>query len=664
MVSPTRDDIDINGLRLRLFRQKPTGPRGIQGSDQPQLATDQFVDNDLPLRQDTWHLGAGYSMRLIPGTYAYAVNGDGRFPRMFMPGPQMNPVTLTSATDKARWAFDLGSDTYFGGGRYAYRAVGGSASSPLTNVQDFGSGVIGYSGIRFGNNGADFGWVGTDDGTGKAGALWRVFTDNTWAGNLASLNRKHLTAAYYNSTNGYRMFGLTDTTGNNEIKTVAPGSDATTNGNWGTAFTVGDASSITINKLVALQDHVYVLTDQGVYDFDGGTGNTFNVTPAQAQRRNSENGIGGCTWNQWVMYGHKHGTLRYQAQGFNAGIVEDVSFGYRLPNETPIRGQVTAMCADRGWVVEAIWNGTDTYICWGRDVGAGDTVPNQQLGLGYGPSPLALTPSPMIWHGGVIKLTGQKCYLLFISGQTDPPKLWVGNGANVQWCYLPRTENPIQDSDYRFATSYSVYMPWEDWGRPATAKNLIQLDVEGDNLGVGASIQFQYSVDNGPYAVLGSANGSPFDSILPGTEIIGRRISVAANGTNTNTAGANMRAYILRAAERVTVRQLRTYTVDLEYDAGDRFGGHRASLPLKVLESLRGLSQSGQVIMRDEYGENLTVLIEPPVSFQEVRSDGVSDKEQPQSHLVATVRVSVLKRLGSTFKWNDGTTFNSGKVWM
>src|SRR5207247_10192421 len=58
--------------------------------------------------------------------------------------------------------------------------------------------------------------------------------------------------------------------------------------------------------------------------------------------------------------------------GFDAGVIRDTSFGYGLPNETPIRGQVTAVCRDRGWWAQAIYNGTDTYICWGRDLGPGE----------------------------------------------------------------------------------------------------------------------------------------------------------------------------------------------------------------------------------------------------------------------------------------------------
>ena len=48
----------------------------------------------------------------------------------------------------------------------------------------------------------------------------------------------------------------------------------------------------------------------------------------QAKRRNSENGIAAVAANGFIYYGHKHGLIRYQAVGLDAGRTFDVSFGY------------------------------------------------------------------------------------------------------------------------------------------------------------------------------------------------------------------------------------------------------------------------------------------------------------------------------------------------
>lgn len=644
MGTSVRADIVVNGRTLKIFRSAGRG-RDIRGTDQPKVATESFTDEDIPLMLDTWHLGAGYSQRLATGTYGYAINGDGRFARVFMPGPEMNAVTLTSATGLARWAMDVGTDTYLGGGRFGYRAVNGSATSPLASHKDFGAANVGWDALSWSGNGL----VGTD-ASGTPSTLFKVTPGAVWTSSDAK--RRSLAPAYYNSTNGFRLFGHTDTAGLNQLKTIAEddgsgGRDPITDANWGTALTIGAYGGITINKLASNQDHVYASTDRGLFDFDGATAKSFNLTTQQAYRRNSENGIAVHAGNGYLFYGHRHGLLRYQATGFDAGAIRDVSFGFGLPNETPIRGQVTATCQDRGWTAQAIWNGTDTYVCWGRDLGSGES---------------SVGSSPMLWHGGLIKLAGVQCYLLFISGQTDPPKLWVGAGANVQWCYLARTDNPLQDSDYRFATSYSVILPAEHWGRPTTRKNLMELECEGENLGVGASIAWRYSTDGGPLAVLGTANNSPTSTLLPGSEIIGRRIALQADGSNSNTAGANIRSLVLRAAERVSVRALREYDVYLSEWGEDSYGGSDGTRVLKILEDLRALIGAGSVTLRDEFGQSLTVLVLAPIAWREVYGEASAPKTHGPS-LVATLRLKVIKRLTSTFAWDSGATFDSGKTW-
>jgi hypothetical protein len=642
MAGQAREDIVLNGEAYKVFRSNNPRGRDLRGTDQPKVVTDQFNDADLPLVLDTWHLGAGYSQRIMEGTYSYGINADARQPRVVMPGPETNAVTLTGATGSARWATDVGTDTYIGGGRFAYLADG---TSPRPAAADLGAGVVGWDALNWSGNGL----IATDI-NGTAGPLWKVDTVGVWTSGTA--NRRTLSAAYYNSTNGFRLFGHTDTAGLNELQTIpedtgVAGTDPVTAANWGTALKIGAYGGITINKLVNNQDHIYVSTSRGLFDFDGATGKAFNLTPQQDVRRDTENGIAACAANGFIFYGHKHGLQRYQATGQDFGRQWDVSFGFGLPNESPIRGQVTAVCQDRGWLVQAIWNGTDTYVCWGRELAGSDT---------------SVGANPMLWHGGLIKLAGVQCYLLFISGQTSPPRLWMGAGANVRWCYLARTDNPLQDSDYRFSTSYSLILPAEHWGRPTTRKNLLELEVEGENLGIGVSIAWKYSVDGTPQAVLGTANNGPVSLLLPQTEIIGRRIAFQADGTGTNTSGANIRAIVLRAAERVSVRAIREYDIVLGEWSQDSLGGISMSRVLKRLDNLRTLMTSGGVVLRDEYGETLTVLVLPPISWREVAGESFSDKAHYPT-IVATVRVKILKRLSAQITWDSGATWDSGKTW-
>jgi hypothetical protein len=191
----------------------------------------------------------------------------------------------------------------------------------------------------------------------------------------------------------------------------------------------------------------------------------------------------------------------------------------------------------------------------------------------------------------------------------------------------------------------------------------MELEVEGDNLGIGATISWRYSVDGGAQALLGSANNSPTSTLLPTTEIVGRRLAFQADGTNSNTAGANIRSLVLRAAERVSIRALREYDVYLSESGQDNFGGVDSTRVLKRLEHLRSLESAGSVTLRDEFGETISVLVLAPIVWREVygESGGVKTHGPAGPSIIATVRLKVIRRLSSTFLWDDGTKWDSGR---
>src|SRR3990167_3975933 len=123
-ISGFRADIILDGAPLMLYRSGRG--RAIKESSIPALAQETFSLADEPVEMETWHLGAFYSQRLIPGTYAYTTKGDGRWPRLFLPGPEMNTVTLTNGTTP-RCAADYGGEIVIGAGRYVFEIKIGRA---------------------------------------------------------------------------------------------------------------------------------------------------------------------------------------------------------------------------------------------------------------------------------------------------------------------------------------------------------------------------------------------------------------------------------------------------------------------------------------------------------------------------------------------------------
>ena len=197
-MSGIREAIELNGDLYTIYLPRNGGP-GTSETHIPELATDQPDYTTEPLALDTFHLGAFYSWRLIAGTYAYGMNVDCRHPRLVMPGPQMNSVTLTGSTDHARCARDYSGDLYIGAGRYIYKIASGTGA--VTQDLDLGASKVAWSMEPFIGNL----YVGTAAGSTSSSLpdLLRQKSGGTWDPGSSGINRKHLTQVFYNTD--YRL---------------------------------------------------------------------------------------------------------------------------------------------------------------------------------------------------------------------------------------------------------------------------------------------------------------------------------------------------------------------------------------------------------------------------------------------------------------------------
>lgn len=672
MPFPLRESININGRDYSLYQYSSAGKGGnTQTGDQEtavvQLSGEPQDVSEEPLVMDTFHLGALYSWRLLGGTYAYAINADARFPRLILPGPFMNTVSLSGATDHVRTAIDYNGDTYLGAGRYVYRIPGGTG----TPVQDQDLGA--------GNNAWDFEtflgnlYLGTSVGAtslSTPGLLWQK-SGGTWS-NTAGLLRKSLATAWYVTTGALGSSGAFQMIGQDGVSSIANVATAPlVAGNWGASIPIGD-TTYGINRLIGDQVHVYVAKTNGLHDVDGMTGYAPNLMPFFAATLDDENGIAGHSSGGFIYTAHISGLFRMDVSGAAGSRMTTVTPGHGLPNETPVRGKITASTSYGAWQIIAMYNGTDTYILWGRDIMQGDAgVSPFGYGYGYGPSPSAIGPNPMLWHGALIFLPGQKCYSLFVSGLTSPPRLWVGAAPpggpyTVQWCVLPRTENPLQDSEYRYAGDWELFVPGQDWGHPATPKQLLQIDVEADNLGGATQLTIEVNAEGGPWSNFGTASVSPQSQLVAQQAFIGRRIGICLDGTGTPVVPGIVRVLMPRAQIRPAVREVRTYQLLMGEGNQDRFGGRDITRGVEDYRFLAGLQTGDIVPLRDEFGESYRVLVQPPVQRQVVYLRGEAGRDAGPS-ILATVQVKILSGpdILSTapWHWDDGTVWDSGRIW-
>jgi hypothetical protein len=668
---PLRDSININGQDYTLYqyssarRSAPGQAQGDQETAAPQLSGEPVDISEEPLVMDTFHLGAFYSWRLLGGTYAWGVNADARFPRLVLPGPFVNSVSPTGQADHARCAQDFAGDLYIGAGRYVYKVAGGTGA--ITQDQDLGAGNVAWSMCTFGGSL----YVGTSVGSTSQsvpGLLWQK-SAGTWSNN-AGVSRKSLAQAWFQTTGTLGTTGAFQMIGQDGVSSVRNVATAPlTPANWGASVPVGD-TTYGINRLIGDQTHVYINKVNGMHDLDGVTGYAPNLMPFFAAALDDENGIAGHSSGGQIYSSHLSGLFRLDVSGAASSRLVTVTPGHGLPNETPVRGKILASTSYGPWQIVSVYNGVDTYICWGRDIMQGDAgVSPFGYGYGYGPSPSAIGPSPMLWHGGIIVIPGQRCYLLYISGLSSPPRLWFGNGTTtVGWCVLPRTENPLQDIEYRFAQNWSFYISGQDWGHPATPKTLLQVDVEGDNLGAGAQVVVNGNAEGGGYTRLGVANTSPQTQIIVGQPWDGRRIGFRLDGSNTSTSAAILRVLMPRAQIRVAVRPVRTYQLLLGEGNVDRFGGRDITRAIDDFRTLRALQTGDMCTLRDEFGETYNALVLPPVDRQLLYLRGESGKGTAEPVVMVTLRVKLLPpEPGSVstapWYWDDGTRWDGGRIW-
>ena len=187
------------------------------------------------------------------------------------------------------------------------------------------------------------------------------------------------------------------------------------------------------------------------------------ATPELASVRSANNCVHMRAWHGTMWVPHIRGLLNYRALGANGFVVTPATPGAWVTTANPARGLVTALAGDNRWLYAALYTPDgDTYIMAGRESFADE----QEHGL-------------LIWHP-LAKIAGKRCNAMHLSGLRTNPTLWFGVGADVGYITLPRDgENPLQDSNSRYATTGSIYFPAHSWSAPTTKKLWKSITVEG-----------------------------------------------------------------------------------------------------------------------------------------------------------------------------------------
>lgn len=500
------------------------------------------ISGDIAVIQTDWSLGMTYGLedRTGRGGYSFGLGLDARSPRGVLPGGKVTTINLpgTGWTHAPiRYFAEFGSHVYVATGQDSIttptatsailRMVNGgetvvvSGKYPSDSSPYFtGRSMLQYRGYLY--VGGYNGFVRrrmTSLGDPDAGPFDDTVPgdDSCWAG--YNFQRVFLAKQHWSVAGIMDYYIAASDTDSSWVYTAA---DPTVAGNWSSmtgvyqddptvTSTIGDPNLYSINSVAFSNRKVYWGKTNGIFDSDS-TGYTPNLTPFVEDDLDPDNCRASYYFDGWVWFNAADGLHRLQTdQRVREDVDQYVHPGFGRPSEGPFFGNVTAITSDNGWLVIATYNGEDSFILYGKDP--------QYLGI--------QVSVPMVWHGALAYFPGQKVTAFGKSSVSGWPLLyiglWDGNLASIATMYRLKTPTSYQawkeHTDYKFQTSFQMYLTAEDLGYPNTQKTTLRGDVLSENLASDRSLEIYTSVDNAIYADVSSA-GDPlyvFSPPLSGT---------------------------------------------------------------------------------------------------------------------------------------------------
>jgi len=255
--------------------------------------------------------------------------------------------------------------------------------------------------------------------------------------------------------------------------------------------------------------------------------------------------------------------------------------------------------------------------------------------------------APWLLIGGVSSADGQtpKLYRLALPKASAPYQAFTQPELYGVW------------GGYRFSPTAQITLPWDDWGDPAAVKVLRRFDIQADNLGADAWLELYAAADNGAPVSQDVSRTSPRDTLFPTDELTtGYSIGTRVDLHGTATVPAVLRALKARAEVNVEVTEQRVYRILLGQTSENTNRARDRRDPGALWAQLWALQAEGPVPMRDHHGIDLTVKVEPGMSYEERELAGGRAWA-----MVATVTVSILSRPGywDVSSWNTDATWSA-----
>ena len=592
--------------------------------------------------------GMGYSRRLVDGGYSYGENIWARQPGAVGPAGAVTEVTLPVAVvSQPTHSFEMGAHLYFLCGRHVVKVPNG-ADAPET-AQDLGAGFTAKSVALF--NGSAY--IGGEV-AGAPANIWR-FDGTTWTQD-ADVARRFLATVWWevpdNATvSAQRLIG-TDTASTFRHVAGTP----FTAGDWSAAIAVG-TTSYDIHTVIVAGERVLFVKRNGVHDVEGVGTKSPNLTTYWETELSSDNGAAALVHGRWLYVTLGNGLDRIDLGNLTRkDEPEYCHVGAYLANETPIFGPVTALTSDMGWVLAAVYNGTNSYILAGMD--------RARLGVpGIG---------PMVWHGAEYVLSSGKITHLRKSAlASGGPRLWIGSldgsTPKLRWQSLPRAQSALQDykngGPMRFATSATLHTGAQDWKDATSLKVLRKMELRTTNLGSGVSIAVKAGADDAALTTQGSTTQGRA-VIEPQTDVVtGHELDFDVVFTSTTTVPAILRTMKVRAEVNVDLYDAILVPVTWGRGVVGRHGEEDARDPYRVWTLLAALQRRGPVTCVLPTGQQVQAKLEQGIRYkltEDKRNSTGDDEWRYRAVIRLTLTDTASVEHGA---WGDGSLWGDGSVW-
>lgn len=543
--------------------------------------------------------GYGDDEQLIPGRYRYTENVDCRFRGQIIPGPKVTPIAVPTATDKASCWAEINGRLFFAAGRYVFEidTIDGTA----TQRQDLGSGAVAVAMVTFGGQ--------LYVSLGLTRPFWVMTPGATAAQDVWEAAGSGMVASYWAVVRNV-LWAARDTAA---IRALSEGANPLTPDSWGASYPIGD-SKMAITALSAQGDYLYVGKENGLHvvdaDYEG-----VAVTPELSTAVDQHNGKNMTAWHGKWYVPYVRGLLSYYAS--ESGHVIGSATPYAAAGmDNPVRGRVVAMVGDDQWLYALLADPEgNTWLLAGREATGTES---EYVGA-------------MLWHT-LAMLTGVEGASLHLTGLFTNPRLYIGWEKAVGYVVLPRySANPLQDSNYRYALTGSIYLPSFDLYAPETPKLWRAVAIEADELTLARYVDVYFRLDHkGSWEYVGRANTAPKHILaLPAYGQAGHSIELRLDlAIPADSSPIRIRRVLLYGAERPEAIEQIACVIRCADRLPTRSGGLCPRSAEEIRRTLRKLgNESRSVVLVDPIGVQRRVIVQAGIAEEEAEQEGGQPRE-------------------------------------